>query len=284
MSFGGGFSGFQGGGGGFMADESPSNMDSSQAKKKGQSNVQTLIPISAAMFHKADLDRTTDGFKFGNIELHQVTVLGIIREVQESATNMLYKIDDMTGDSITVRKWIDKEESQTEASRRSQCREDTYVRVYGNLKMFQETRSLVAFSMTPVKDFNEIPYHMIDVVHAYLTLTKGAEMSQANTSMAGGLRTPGGGKKAGDMSTTPLGGGTTGTFNSGQGSGLSGAPNQVLEAIVAFTDDQGISTDLLSKKLRNLNPVQIRNALDFLSNEGHIYSTIDEDHFRSTSM
>ena len=39
----------------------------------------------------------------------QVTVVGVIREVQESATNMLYKVDDMTGDSIIVRKWIDTE-------------------------------------------------------------------------------------------------------------------------------------------------------------------------------
>ena len=38
-------------------------------------------------------------------------MVGIIREVQESATNVLYKIDDMTGDSIIVRKWIDTDVS-----------------------------------------------------------------------------------------------------------------------------------------------------------------------------
>lgn len=32
----------------------------------------------------------------------------------------------------------------------------------------------------------------------------------------------------------------------------------------------------------NFSPLSCRNAVDFLSNEGHIYSTIDENHFKST--
>lgn len=29
-------------------------------------------------------------------------------------------------------------------------------------------------------------------------------------------------------------------------------------------------------------PFLSRQAVDFLSNEGHIYSTVDDDHFKST--
>ena len=36
-------------------------------------------------------------------------MVGVIREVQEAATNISYKIDDMTGDLVSVRKWIDAE-------------------------------------------------------------------------------------------------------------------------------------------------------------------------------
>ena len=39
----------------------------------------------------------------------KVTIIGIIREAQESATNITYKINDMTSDDIVVRKWIDNE-------------------------------------------------------------------------------------------------------------------------------------------------------------------------------
>ena len=40
-----------------------------------------------------------------------MTFVGIIREVSEAATNISYKIDDMTGDFISVRKWLDDEVS-----------------------------------------------------------------------------------------------------------------------------------------------------------------------------
>ena len=52
-------------------------------------------------------------------------------------------------------------------------RENTYVRIFGHLKSFKEnSRSLIAFGLSPVTDFNEITYHMLDVVHSHLALSK----------------------------------------------------------------------------------------------------------------
>ena len=52
-------------------------------------------------------------------------------------------------------------------------RENTYVQVIGHLKSFREnSRSLIAYSLNPVVDFNEITYHMIDVIHSHLALSK----------------------------------------------------------------------------------------------------------------
>ena len=52
-------------------------------------------------------------------------------------------------------------------------RENTYVRVIGHLKSFREnSRSLIAYSLNPVVDFNEITYHMIDIIHSHLALSK----------------------------------------------------------------------------------------------------------------
>lgn len=45
----------------------------------------------------------------------------------------------------------------------------------------------------------------------------------------------------------------------------------------------GITT-LCSHLGANVSEAEIRNAIDFLSSEGHLYSTIDEDHFKATSV
>ena len=60
-------------------------------------------------------------------------------------------------------------------------RENTYVRIVGHLKSFKEnSRSLIAFYLTPVTDFNEITYHMLDVIHSHLALSK-VQINQFNS-------------------------------------------------------------------------------------------------------
>ena len=47
------------------------------------------------------------------------------------------------------------------------------VRVTGHLRSFQGQRSMIAFGIAPVTDFNEITYHLMDVVYTHLAITKG---------------------------------------------------------------------------------------------------------------
>ncbi|KAI0238064.1 hypothetical protein LSAT2_011308, partial [Lamellibrachia satsuma] len=47
-------------------------------------------------------------------------------------------------------------------------------------------------------------------------------------------------------------------------------------------DEQGISVNNIAQKLRGLPPQSLKEAIEFLSGEGHIYSTVDDEHYRST--
>jgi len=248
-------------GGGFMSPGIGS--PSGSQKKKNRS--QTLLPVTAAMIHKADYNVTEDVFSFDGVEIHQVTFVGIIREVQEAATNITYKIDDMTGNTITVKKWIDADD-HLDQHRRSECREDTYIRVVGNMKAFNEgkVRSVMAFSMTPIKEFDEITFHFLDVIHANLSLKKGSNENGNSIQMYG------------QQNNDVYSGGVN-------DAGLTGQNKVVYNYIASSSAEQGISIQELKNKNRNMNEQQLRNCLEWLSNEGHIYSTIDDDHYRSTS-
>ena len=53
------------------------------------------------------------------------------------------------------------------------------------------------------------------------------------------------------------------------------------------TDDDdgiGISINFVVDELQGqgVSEADVRNAIDFLANEGHLYSTIDDEHFKST--
>ncbi|KAJ7333700.1 DNA-directed RNA polymerase I subunit rpa2 [Desmophyllum pertusum] len=90
--FGGGGGG--GGGGGYMQDGGGfgSPMTDSQEKKRSTTRTQSILPCSIKQLHSATYNQTEDIFKLGSIELNQVSVIGVIRDAQESATNIMYTI------------------------------------------------------------------------------------------------------------------------------------------------------------------------------------------------
>ena len=77
-----------------------------------------------------------------------------------------------------------------------------------------------------------------------------------------------------------------------QSSHVSSFPNQsfgyknydlVYALIKQSTDETGIDKDSVFRGVRkNMSKNEMENALHFLASEGQIYSTIDEDHFKTT--
>ena len=65
------------------------------------------------------------------------------------------------------------------------CREGIFVRVLGHIRTFSQQRSVVGFLIQPLKDFNEITYHMVHVVHSQLALKKGAPVVREGEGRAG---------------------------------------------------------------------------------------------------
>nr|XP_026247377.1 replication protein A 32 kDa subunit [Urocitellus parryii] len=49
---------------------------------------------------------------------------------------------------------------------------ETYVKVAGHLRSFQNKKSLVAFKIMPLEDMNEFTTHILEVVNAHMVLSK----------------------------------------------------------------------------------------------------------------
>ncbi|KAK5861915.1 hypothetical protein PBY51_017353 [Eleginops maclovinus] len=229
-------------------------------EKKGRTRATQIIPCTVSQLMSAA--QAEEAFKVGEVEVTQVTIVGIIRSTDKSMTNIQYKVDDMTGAPMDVKQWVDTEDPSVDST---VLPPGTYVKVSGNLRSFQNHRSVVAFGVRPLEDMNEITSHMLEVVQAHMML--GKPQSQV----------------------TPLARLDTG--NKGEGysgakdmvnNGLSANQNQVLSLIRGCPEPQGISIHDLKLRLTGINFLVIKQAVEFLSNEGHIFSTIDEDHYKST--
>jgi len=260
-----------GGGGGFVADGGDFG---SQASQKSPNTVkkrdaQTLVPVTIRQLNTAEIRDTK--FKIDGKEVSQITLIGVILSVEVQNTNINYMIDDGTG-KINVRVYIDTED---DTQKQSQWRENMYVRVIGNLRVFQNGPSVVGFTLIPMADFNELTFHFLECIHTHCVNTQGPA-SSSPTKSAATLAQP---MKA------ESGSGIAVSFNEGKESDVGNdVQNQVMSVFNKdILSDTGTSIVAVCDQLSHLTRHDIQKAIEFLSDEGHLYSTIDEEHFKSTA-
>ena len=79
--------------------------------------------------------------------------------------------------------WLSDSEDDPESVRlRSELVEGTYVRVFGKVQEYNGVRSLSAFSMAPITDFNEIANHFSQTMLTHLIATRGDVSKQVSVN------------------------------------------------------------------------------------------------------
>ncbi|NWH56894.1 RFA2 protein, partial [Geococcyx californianus] len=146
----------------------------------------------------------------------------------------------------------------------------TYVKIAGHLRSFQNKKSLVAFKIMPLENMNEFTTHILETVNAHMMLRK---------NLMSALRVPHSYSSAAISDVGDYGGGSNLPVN-----GLTAHQSQVLNLIKNCPVPEGMSLQELKLQLQNMSMATIRQAVEFLSSEGHIYSTVDDDHYKSTDV
>lgn len=235
-------------------------------ERKASQKPQYVAPVTIAEIINSQI--ADEKFYSGDMEIYQVTIVGLVRSVKESATRLDYEVDDLSGPPLEVKQFVDNDESVPDEERVKAMRENTYVRVRGTVRSFGGKKSIVATKITPITDMNELTYHILEVVHSHVTFNAANGDAGASTSNV----------RQGGVTTMSNGG----DHNNDMVSGLTSIQNQVRVAIRNDMSSEGASVDAVCRQMRGVPEKAIREAIDFLSSEGHIYSTIDDDHYKAT--
>ncbi|NXC85325.1 RFA2 protein, partial [Cercotrichas coryphoeus] len=257
-----------------------------QAEKKQRSRSQNIVPCTVSQLLAAE--QVDETFRICDVEISQVgtgadprearetipphpplppqvTVVGIVRHAEKAPTNILYKVDDMTAAPMDVRQWVDTDEAGGE---NVVIPPGTYVKVAGHLRSFQNKKSLVAFKIMPLENMNEFTTHILEIVNAHMILRK---------NLMSASRVPQSFSSTGIHDMGGYGGGGSLPLN-----GLTAHQSQVLNLIKSCHVPEGMSLQDLKQQLPSMSMSTIKQAVEFLSSEGHIYSTVDDDHYKST--
>ncbi|KAI0224681.1 Replication protein A 32 kDa subunit-B [Lamellibrachia satsuma] len=194
--------GFGDQGGGYLNSPGFNTTQNPSQERRRPQRAQSCLPCTVAQIYKAN--QQDDSFYIEGTEVHQITIIGIVRSVKESATRLDYEIDDMTGPPLEVRQFVDNDEDTPDNERTLAARENTYVRMYGHIRGFGGKTSVVAFRVVPLVDMNELTMHLLEVMHSHMVLTKAQSTGGGDTTQAGMDYTAQGSGYQADYGLTPI--------------------------------------------------------------------------------
>lgn len=211
-----------------------------------------------------------DGVKIWGTEIQIISVVARIRNIRIQSTKVTYTIQDITG-RMTAVLWLDQESMEEDDKSMPKLNVNDYVQINGNIKTNKGNKVLMIFKIIPITDVNSITFHYLHCIYNKVKMeadSKKEKVEVANTTgFTRGL--PANSMVEGNDNTSVH--------------GLNPRQKMVFNLIHASTLEQGISKQDMYATLKDrMSQVEFQNILEWMCGEGHIYSTIDEEHFRAT--
>ncbi|KAJ8612934.1 hypothetical protein CTAYLR_006182 [Chrysophaeum taylorii] len=251
-------------GGGFVSQ--PSQEQQQQEKRRNSA----LVPLTIKMALNAQV--SDDILLVDDREVSQVRICGNIMRVDQTETKYVYFIEDQTG-LMEVTHWNNAgdEDLNTLRDRREKMAQRTYVAVVGQLKSYEARVTLSAYDIRPIEDMNELTHHFLETIYVSAKTTSSSPSSSSSYAPNAQTGVPMDGAREGDNNN-----------NNNNGS-LTSIQLQVLEHYSLHgTGDEGLHIESVIYALNTISPADVKAAVDALTNEGHLYSTVDDDHHKST--
>ncbi|CAE1316859.1 RFA2 [Acanthosepion pharaonis] len=237
--------------GGYMAGRPGGEED------EKEDDLLNVVPVTIAEVLNATQSKSK--FYSGKIPLSHVQIIGWVKSVEESSTRFDYEIEDYSGVPLTVKQFVLNEGQMNEDEKMKPFPEKTYVRACGKIRSFGGQRCVVAGRIFALSDMNELTTHLLEIIHGHMMFSTIQETNHKQSV------------NNNDYETSSFG-----------IPGLGHLHNQVHQIIKSTPDDEGCDISKIFRQLRGVTENNIRDVIEFLSAEGHIYSTIDETHFKAT--
>lgn len=254
-------------GGGFFnsPNEFGATKTPNQNQKTGRRASRTAPVVIRQVQHCGD-----DGLKIWGTEIQIVSVVARVRNIRLQSTKITYTIQDITGRMRAVL-WLDQEAGDDDDKSIPKVEVNDYIQIYGNVKTNKGKKVLMAFKIMPIIDINVITFHYLHCLRNKVKMEADSKkVKNVHNNPTSTNRLP-----ANSMMGM--------TDNNMAGNGLDARQMMVLSLIRASNLDQGISKQDMCNSLKTrMALTELESILEWMCGEGHIYSTIDEEHFRAT--
>ncbi|KAI8897981.1 hypothetical protein BC833DRAFT_591558 [Globomyces pollinis-pini] len=265
-----GYQATSGTGGGFVSPNPFGSQGASPSTKtRGGSQNQSLRAITIKQLVDATQAFPDAPFMVDDKELNQVILIGRINKVVINSNNTVYSVDDGTG-SIDVRKYTDADQDEDSIAP-DVPRDGTYIKVIGQLKSFHSKKSIGAFKVMPIDSIDEITHHYLSVIHTHYALTKPLPKAMKSDPNSNGF--------AQSAYAMPQ------SFGFGENQ-FNPLQQQILSLLQQYghSAEGGDIHDIFHRLRGAATENEIKDTIENLSADGHLYNTIDDYHYKLTGQ
>ncbi|XP_018897554.1 replication protein A 32 kDa subunit isoform X2 [Bemisia tabaci] len=234
---------------------------------------QNIVPVTI----KQIIEAPEEGLNIAGVESNLVKVIGVIRSIESTSLKAVYRLEDTTG-VITVIDWI-KEDGDPDKRDDIQIVENQYHRAIGTIRTTAGEKHMIVIDLQPLTDLAEITSHMLEIIYVALKAEEYEKAGDFEMKKEPGLNGEISGIGGTNASANPN------SYYDSNTNGLNFNPTQqkVFSVIQQSNDENGITPQEIHDALPQKMPMKdITNILEWLVNEGHVYTAIDDNHFRST--
>ncbi|XP_058124227.1 replication protein A 32 kDa subunit [Anopheles ziemanni] len=196
---------------------------------------------------------------FGN-QYAMISLVAIVRDVEFSSTKVTYQLEDHTG-RIDAHFWLEEDGAVNTPS----VAPNSYARVVGSVRNQGGSKAIMTYKIDQVNSPNDVTTHLLEVLHARYKSEENNKRKVESSVDANSNATSNGGFMETDSVGASL--------------GLNGKQLAVYKAIKSYGTAIGINRKELQAKFNHINPSELQNIIDFMTQEGMIYTTVDSDHF-----
>ncbi|KAL6591298.1 hypothetical protein ACP70R_049801 [Stipagrostis hirtigluma subsp. patula] len=264
---------------------SPSQFTSSQnaaadsttpSKMRGGSSTMPLTVKQIADALQSGTGEKGAPFLVDGVEISNIRLVGMVNGKAERTTDVSFTLDDGTGRIDFVR-WVNDASDSAETAA---IQNGMYVSVIGSLKGLQERKRATAFAIRPVTDFNEVTLHFIQCVRMHIENTKSKVGSPARTISAVGASFSNGSSESSTPTSLKSNPAPVTSGTNGSETDLNKQVLNIFREPAYLESEHGVHIDEVVKRFK-LPAEKIKEAIEYNVDVGHIYSTIDDYHFKS---
>lgn len=246
---------------------------------------QFIVPVTIKMLNDIAIEGGHDGSFFSHgVELSYVRFIGVIREIDDqNETYTYYKIEDGTG-LTSVRVWEndtsesqklndngdDDDEGSNSNFKEPKFSSTDYVEIVATIKEFNNKIQLTPQKMSKITDFNEVPYHLLNVAKHFLMTKNGVTLPSS----------AGGNAKSESLFVSDGNEHNNNNNNNTSNNKNLSLPDRLLNFIKQHSQSMsdGVPMQFMSQEL-GLSMNNIEEGINKLIDDGRIFSTTDETQY-----